>query len=529
MSGGRRVVSRWPALLGVLGAVGVVFALLDLILALFGAPIDPYWAGGNLTLGLGLLVAAAVVGADSLRERLGSGEARRASKYGTSALLTTLLSIAILGGLAFLSTRYQKRFDWSEAGIHSLSDQSRQVLEGLDRDVEALALYPELDAGPVRQLLERYRYLSERFSYEVVDPNERPDLLERHGITRSELGQGLVRLALGEESTLVKEPTEESLTNAMVKLTRTGDKKVYFLLGHNERAVEGEGAEAADGYGRAADALRNENYQVGTLLLATQAEVPEDADVVVVAGPTRPLLSEESEALDRYLRRGGALFALLDPRANTNLAEDLRRWGVEAGDDIVIDRVLALFGQAMTPIAQRYGAHPITEGMSERDATLFHAARSVRGRPQDGADLTEIVLTGENSWAETDMARLEQDSQAEFGDGDLKGPVPIAVAGTLPGEGEAEARLVAFGDADFASNEMLESYRNRDLFLNSVNWLLGDVEAISIRPATSRASRFRLSQEDFLRIRSLSLFVLPEAIAVLGVVVWWSRRWSPGR
>jgi ABC-type uncharacterized transport system involved in gliding motility auxiliary subunit len=91
------------------------------------------------------------------------------------------------------------------------------------------------------------------------------------------------------------------------------------------------------------------------------------------------------------------------------------------------------------------------------------------------------------------------------------------------------ARLVVFGDADFPSNELIEAYRNRDLFLNSVNWLLGDVEAISIRPVRSRASRFALSNEDFTRIRSLSLFVLPEAIAVVGVLVWWSRRWAPER
>ena len=84
---------------------------------------------------------------------------------------------------------------------------------------------------------------------------------------------------------------------------------------------------------------------------------------------------------------------------------------------------------------------------------------------------------------------------------------------------------MVFGDADFASNELIESSgRNRDLFINSVNWLMGDVEAISIRPNTSRASRFQLSMTQFRTIRSLSLFVLPEAIAVLGVFTWWSRR-----
>jgi ABC-type uncharacterized transport system involved in gliding motility auxiliary subunit len=83
---------------------------------------------------------------------------------------------------------------------------------------------------------------------------------------------------------------------------------------------------------------------------------------------------------------------------------------------------------------------------------------------------------------------------------------------------------VVFGDADFPSNEYLGAYANRDLFVNSVNWLIGDVEAIAVRPNRSRASRFQLTSEQFRTIRTMSLFVLPEAIAVLGVFTWWSRR-----
>ncbi len=541
-----------PALLGALGVVGVCFALLDLILAMFGAPVDIYWIGGNLTVGALLLAAAAVTGADRLRERLRSGEARRAGRFGTSAILTTLLGVAILGGLGFLSTRYHKRFDWSEAGVHSLSDQSRQVLANLDQDVHALALYAKLDAEAPRELLERYAYESERFKLEIVDPVEHPDVLQRYAIEPSELGQGLVRIGLGDDSTLVKEVTEENLTNAMVKLTRTGNKKVYFLEGHNERAIAGEAGDAQDGYGRAAAELRNENYQVEPLLLAAKGQVPDDADVVVVAGATRPLLPQEREALSRYLEGGGALLALVDPRAPTDFVADLRSWGADVGDDIVIDRVLALFNRAMTPIAQRYDAdHEITRNL--REPTIFHEARSVRAGGNSG-DFTEIVFTSENSWGERDLERLTATSEAELDEGDVRGPVPIAVAGTphlaatgseaeteapeaateAPeaeegGAAPARARLIVFGDADFAANELLESYRNRDLFLNSVNWLLGDVEAISIRPARSRASRTLLTNQDLLRIRSLSLLVLPQAIAVAGVLVWWSRRRTPGR
>jgi hypothetical protein len=174
-----------------------------------------------------------------------------------------------------------------------------------------------------------------------------------------------------------------------------------------------------------------------------------------------------------------------------------------------------------------------------REPVLFHVARSVRNA--EGADFTEIVSTAETSWAERDLGRFYDSSEAEFDQGvDLRGPVPLAVAGspTLAGsenggpdsgEGAAEARLVVFGDTDFAANELVEAYRNRDLFVNSVNWLMGDVEAISIRPTLSRASRFALNAEEFLRIRTLALFALPQAIAIVGVFVWWSRRRTPER
>jgi len=525
----------FASLLGAFGAVCVLFALLNLFVGLFAADLDPFWIGGNAAIGVGLLIAAALSNLEGLRERMRSGEARRAGRYGSSALLSAALAIAILGMLGFLSTRYHHRFDWSEQGVHSLTDQTQKLLAGLDQDVEVLVFFPSLDAMPARELLERYAYESDRFDVVYADPNERPDLLARAGLSREDLGQGLLQVSLGDESVQIREVTEEKVTNALVKLSRTGDKRVYFLEGHNERPVSGEEAAGKESFGRAAEALRNENYQVEELLLAATGEVPEDADVVVVAGATRPLLGPERPALERYLERGGALLVMLDPRANTDLGEWVRTWGVDLGDDVVVDRSLALFGRATSPFAQSYDPdHEITRDM--RETTLFYVARSVRNGA--GADFTELVQTGDGSWAERDLETFYGEGVAELGEGDIPGPVSVAVAGILEfggdaeapdDEGEApavpvEARVAVFGDVDFASNELIETYRNSDLFVNTVNWLMGDIEAIAIRPQLSRASRFQLSSEQFLRIRTLSLFALPQALALVGVFVWWSRR-----
>jgi ABC-type uncharacterized transport system involved in gliding motility auxiliary subunit len=518
-----------PSLLAALGLVGVFFALVGFVMLLFSGGVvgqsDLGWIGGNLVVGVVLLLASAALNFDALRERLSSGEARRAGRYGSSAVASTLISIVLLGLLGFLGTRYTHRFDWSEQRIHTLSEQSLNVLAGLSEDVRVTALVAKVEQPPVRALLDRYANESERFVVDYADPNERPGLVQQLGVTPEQLGGGLIHVEIGADSLNLDSLSEESLTNAMVKLTRRGEKVVYFLEGHGEKAVEGEIGAEGSGYTRAADALRNENYSVRTLLLASLADVPEDADVVLVAGATRPLLDTELEALDRYLARGGAVFALVDPRVGTSFVDRLRGWGADLGDDLVIDRARALFGQPTAPLAATYDTdHPITGGL--RETTLFPLARSAQAVP--GSDFTEIVYTGESSWAETDLEGLEAEGQVTLDGADLRGPVPLAVVGTpnvADGDDpETSPRLAVFGDADFASNQYIDAYRNRDLFVNTVNWLMGDVEAIAIRPNVSRASRFQPSQEQFSTIRTMALFALPELIAVLGVMTWWSRR-----
>lgn len=534
-------MTGWAALFGALGAVALGFGILTAILALFQPVTDLSWVVANLVLGVVLLGGAVISSLDALRERMASGEARRVGKYGASALLGTALTIVILCTLAFLSTRYSKRFDWTEQRINSLSEQTLELLERLEGDVQMTAFFNAADAPPVRDLLDRYAHASDRIQLEFADPNRRPDLVQALGIDPEELTRGLVRLAIGEAHLNLDQFSESEVTNALLKLGRGEGRKIYFLENHNERPLEGERGTSGRGYAQAAAALRNETYEVESLFLASIGDVPEDADLVVLAGPTRPLVELEHASLDAYVKRGGALMVLLDPRANTDVADDLRAWGIDVGEDVVFDARLALFGQATTPFASRFANHPITEKL--RDTVIFQLARSVR--VSEGSPLLEaIVFTGEESWAETDLETWTQTGKAKFGAGDVAGPISLMVAGELAwddaeggndgasqdlGKQPGRARIVVVGDSDFASNELIGSYQNRDLFVNAVNWLVDDTDQISIRPPISRASRFTMTGETFMRIQLLSLFVIPELIAVIGVLAWWTRRKRPVR
>ena len=168
----------------------------------------------------------------------------------------------------------------------------------------------------------------------------------------------------------------------MVKLTRQARRRSTSSTGHDERAIEGEEAGEGGGLARAAEALRNENYQVEPLLLAAKGDVPEDADVVIVAGPTRPLLDDELAALDRYLARGGALFALVDPRARHGPRRRAARVGRRRRRRRDRGPRAGPVRPRVTPFAAEYAEHPITRELARRRrcSTTRAACGPPRGR-----------------------------------------------------------------------------------------------------------------------------------------------------
>lgn len=176
------------SLFGALGAVFFLFGLLSLLLVLAGAPTDLAWVWANIAIGLALLGGALVTNFETIRERMSSGEGRRIGKYGTSAIAQALILLVIVGALGFLGNRYTKRFDVSEAGVHSISDQTRKVLAQQTQPVEITAFYAKLEQPNARTLLEKYQYVSDQVKVEYADPNQRPDLVERYGITPEKIG-----------------------------------------------------------------------------------------------------------------------------------------------------------------------------------------------------------------------------------------------------------------------------------------------------------------------------------------------------
>jgi ABC-type uncharacterized transport system involved in gliding motility auxiliary subunit len=476
----------------------------------------------HLLLGAACLAGQFFVGQGSWKTFLG----RRSTRYGANAIIYSAVFVVVFGMINFLGARYHKRFDMTSANVNSLSEQSRSVLDGLEATVQ-LDAFVENGSNPViEEILSAYQYESDRFEVKILDPQLRPELTREAGI--SQLPS--LRISSGDRSTVITTIDEEAITNGIHRVTSSVQKKIYFIEGHGEADIDD--SKTNGGLGFFAEALRNQNYLVEKLFLAESKSVPEDASVVISPPADRELFPLELEMLADYMRSGGRVMFLLEPQRNAEVATFLADWGINVGDDIILDQQVRLFqgpSLGFEPVVSSYSQHPSVRPMTER--TLFSLARSVRpaANPPKGIIVDAIALTANTSWAETNTQKLLGESKADFDEEtDILGPVPIAVAASayvkdIGGQGDAEFEMLVFGDGTFVTNKFWRQLFNDALALAGVGWLAGQEELISVGSRAIRASRAHLTAAQSTTVFVLTVIVLPEAILLLGILVWWRR------
>lgn len=514
---------RNNSLLGLIGLILLLFAAVAAAFTRARTGFDLLYIFINGLFGLFAVIAYLSAGLEHLRTVV----SERSTKYGANVFVGSLVFFGVLGLLNYISTRHHHRFDLTEQGVYSLSAQSVNVVKNLQDDLQIQA-FVEGGVNPeLRELLNSYAYHSPKFKFEMIDPDKQPEQAEKYHIT----AYNTVRFEYGKESTTVTQPTEENITNAIVKVTRSTHKTICFVEGHGEPDIDD--TQSPHGMASIKQALSNENYEVKKVLLASVASVPDDCSVVMAAGPEKPYLDSELKALEAYLDGGGRALLLLPPQKGAEFEPLLAKWGVKLGNDVVVDQVIRLFeGPALglTPLVNTYAVHEITRDFKQR--TTFPMTRSVHADAagKKGVQATELVKTSANSWGETDLNALFQNSQASFDSAvDTKGPVPIAVVVNadlkqMGNQKDGSARLAVYGSVEFADNHEVDgTYYNRDLFLNTVDWLAGQADLLSIRPHNIRASRVQFTAEQGTVIFYLSVLVIPEFLLIAGIAVWWRR------
>jgi ABC-type uncharacterized transport system involved in gliding motility auxiliary subunit len=465
---------------------------------------------------------------------------RRQAKYGTLAGVSILVVLGILVAINYIGAKQNKRWDLTANKQFSLSDQSRNVLTKLDSPLQIKVFVQDAEFDRYRDRLKEYEYASKQVSTEYIDPDKKPAVARQNQVQQ----YGTIIFDYKGRTERATSDSEQDLTNGIIKVVSGKQRKVYFTQGHGERDTA---SSDPTGYNSIAQALGRENYTVEKVVIAQQGAVPDDASVVVAAGPKIAFFPNEIDALKKYLEKSGKLLLELDPPDKpdspplTNLIALAHDWGFDVGNNVVVDvsGMGRLIGtDASVPVVASYPSHPITERFTF--LTAFPLARSITpvSGGVNGHNAQTFIETSARSWAEADIKALLTSGEVSLDEakGDKKGPIPIGAvvsavatpadapkpaeeAGTKP-----ETRVAVIGDSDFVANSGLGIQGNKDLYMNTIGWLSQQENLISIRPKEPDDRRITLTATQQANIQWLSLLIIPGLIFGSGVYSWWRRR-----
>lgn len=451
----------------------------------------------------------------------------RQARYGSNALVITLAFLGLLIVLNYLVYTNDKSWDLTEDKQNTLAPETLNTLKTLPEPVVAKAFFTgRTSFDYAENLLKLYaRDSNNKFTYEVVNPEVSIDQAQQANITRD----GDIVLFMGDRQEKVTTISEEGITGAMVRLLSSGQRKVYFLTGHGEPGVE---AGNDNSYSQLKSKLEAKNFQVETFNLVDNPKVPDDAQAVVVAGPQTPLSEQEVTAIKTYVDGGGVLVALIEPTivTQTENTQDLlvdyltSTWGITLTNDLVVDLVGAQSNNPYLAVGVTFGNHAITRGLSGF-VTVLPSARSVEvTQTASGISPTLLVSTSDQSWGETNFEGLKNNETPQADQGvDKLGPLGLGAAAESPTN---NARVVVFGDSQFADDQYIQNYGNSDLIVNALDWATGQEDLINLTPKNSTTRTLKVTPSLYTKglILLISLFILPALPIVAAIWVMIQRR-----
>ena len=546
-SGGVKMDRTFRSGLSLLIGIGFLFAALVVHSILLETVV---WTLLLSLIGFGFFI----VGAISLRQELGSIFQRRRAEI----VLFTAGLVGIYVSIGYFSIVYPLRFDMTEAGLHSLSDQTVSMLQRLEQPVHIVFFH----SHQMGETVERYELMAKQtdnVTVEFHDPTLNPAQARFH---RVRFPGTAIMTSEGRRS-VVNGDSEADIANGILRVSQGITQLICFLDGHGEADPfskemhdhlegtvdhsHGMGVEyvlhETHGMAKARGSLETLNYKVKKVSLLQEENGMKDCEVLIVAGPKAALLAPEVDTIKSFLETGGNALFMIDPFIETGLEPIINAFGARLDDGMVVDETNHFGIDSSAPAVTSYNYHQITR---EVPLTFYPGSRSLSPtNPVPGVQVTPIVNSSRRSFSETSRDRISFEREI-----DLPGPRTLMLAANRRPLDEDDAqllkdlirspeqqfrsedakavtehsRVIIVGDSDFATNSFFHVLGNGQLFLNAVSYLAAQENLIGIKPALRELPRFNLTNRQMKGTFFTALFLVPSLLFLIGTAVWWRQR-----
>ncbi|VAW63752.1 hypothetical protein MNBD_GAMMA08-326 [hydrothermal vent metagenome] len=444
-------------------------------------------------------------------------------QYRIQHILFIVLLLACIGVAGWLSNEYNVRSDWTAGKRHSLSNSTIELLKQLPFAVKLRSYQTENPTliNAITEILNRYKNNKSDFSFEIINPDIFIKQAKEDNI--SQYGQTIIEY--NGQTERFDNLSEESISNALIRLQRNNKPALLFLSQHGERNINDN---SPAGYKLLAQKLINKGFNVKSFNLISQTLSTENT-VLVLGSINSPLLESEQQKIKQYIHNGGAILWLQDPTPDDSQMNLLNVLNIHFINGVVVDnnqevnRMLQLSHPAVIPVLE-YKRHPITNKM--QNFTLFTTAAAISNYQVSEKNewlTTQLLITSETSWVETGdfINNIEFNKEK-----DMRGPLSIGIAQQRQiktAEQNTSQRVVVIGDTNFIANNNLGHGANLDFILNTFNWLTNNNQLISIAPKNAPDLKLNLSAPAAAVLALTFLIALPLLFFVSGAVIWFKR------
>lgn len=433
-------------------------------------------------------------------------------------ILFTVLFICSLSLLAWLSTQYRTQFDWTANNRNSLSQPSILLLKKLKQPVEVYAYTSEneLLRRQISVLIDKYQHHKADISLSYINPDIRPDKAREEGIT----ADGELVLYYNGQRESIKRLDEQSLTNALQRLTNSQQRWVVFLKGHGERDPNGK---ANFDYSIFQNELKNKGINSQTINLVNTPSIPHNTSLLVIADPKSAFLEGEIKLIKDYISASRPILLLGEPRQNQHISTLSSLFGIRFLPGTVVDATTQMFAieDPTFALVTQYPDHVSTRHL--QTMSLFPGTAGLSINNSMDYTATAFLSTLERSWTET--GNIEGQIQFDSDTDEQQGPITIGYALSRLTQ-DRQQRIAVIGDSDFLSNAFLGNGANLDLGLSLIRWLNHDDSLIDIPAKTAGDVQLNISQTWSIVFGLGFLVGLPILFIASGLIIWLKRKQS---
>ena len=480
---------------------------------------------------------------------------RKYLKIGSFSMVMCLIVIAVVIAVNLFAAELPStltKYDMSALDLFSITEETEQILAGVDTDVTFYILTQRGGEDPnIVELLDRYSALNPHIKVKTVDPIENPAFIEQYTSSQLNDNSVIAESALRNyvldyydiyTQTLDTSYTEEELyqyyytyytfptvtsfagelafTTAVDYVTRSDLPTVYTLNGHGETAL----SSAYSSY------INAENIAENTMTLLNIDAIPEDCTTILINNPTSDISADECEMLKAYLNEGGNMILITSATGfNSNLMPNLTalasHMGLEPVDGIVIEtnrNNYMTYPHFLLPTLGSTASGPLS---LLPNSQIYVLANAAHGIISDGTTaVTPLLSTTNAAYTKTNLNAESLEKE----DGDIEGMVYVGAAVTAEASGvrSDSAKFVWFSSPALTdpSADQYVSGGNSAVFMASLNWMSENKTNLSIMAKALQVEALTIPAAQSAIWSVVVVFVVPLAFLVLGFAVWFRRR-----